>query len=178
MVASVDFVRLRLISKPYKYRAGLWPMVVALTVGFAFSVVWFGAAFWMLMQSGFEYITWGVLIVLSTLAYCLYLAMVSFKIYADSRRKYCLELTETEAVLSVIDTLRKKKSTQMVLLADVKYAEYYPYCDSTCIILHAPYVDMEIPLWPLGVQAQDALDFLDGRGVHIINVQSDDAIPD
>jgi hypothetical protein len=178
LVTTVDFVRLRLVSKPYKNRAGLWPMVVALTVGFGFSFVWFAVAFWMLTQPGAEFVTWGVLIILSTLFYCLYLGIASFKIYADSKRQYCLELTETEAVLSVIDKLRKRKSTQMVLLADVKYAEYYPYADSACIILHAPYADMEIPLWPLGAQSQDALDFMEGRGLHIINVQSDERIPD
>jgi hypothetical protein len=177
LVATVDFGRLKLISKPYKHRAGLWPMMVALTIGFSFSFVWFAVAGWMILQPGAEFITWGILIILSTLAYCVYLGAAAFKIYADSKRQYCLELTETEAILSVVDKLRKKQSTQMVLLADVRYGEYYPYPDSACIILHAPYTDMEIPLWPLGVQAQDALDFLEGRGVHVVNVMSDERIP-
>jgi hypothetical protein len=153
-------------------------MVIALKVGFAFSCVWFGVASWMILQQGAEFVTWGVLIVLSTLAYCAYLGIAAFKIYADSKRQYCLELTDTEAILSVIDKLRRRKSTQMVLLSDVKYAEYYPYPDSASVILHTPYADMEIPLWPLGAQGQDALDFLEGRGLHIINVQSDERIPD
>jgi hypothetical protein len=37
---------------------------------------------------------------------------------------------------------------------------------------------MEVPLWPLGEQVKDVIDFLDGRGLRIVNVQSDDAIPD
>jgi hypothetical protein len=46
------------------------------------------------------------------------------------------------------------------------------------IILHAPYVDMEVPLWPLSGQGADVVDFLNGRGVNVVNVQSDDKIPD
>lgn len=178
MVATVDSVRLKLYSKPYKYRAGLIPMLFALGVGFVFSIAWFGVATWMIIESGTEFIMWGVLIVLSTIAYCFYLGMASHKIWADSRRQYCLELTESEAVLSVIDRLRKSQSTQMVLLEDVRYGEFYPYPDSASLIMHTSYVDMEVPLWPFGAQAQDALDFLEGRGVHIINVQSDERIPE
>ncbi|HEY9792017.1 MAG TPA: hypothetical protein V6D22_16540 [Candidatus Obscuribacterales bacterium] len=178
MLPTVDATRLKLVSKPYKNRSGLWPMIVALTIGFSFSVIWFGVATWMMLQNGAEFLTWGILIVLSTVLYCVYLGIAAYKIYADSKRQYCLELTENEAFLSVVDSLREKKSTQMVLLCDVKYGEYYPYTDSSCLILHAPYADMEIPLWPLGAQAQDALDFLEGRGVHIINVQSDEKIPE
>ncbi len=65
----------------------------------------------------------------------------------------------------------------MVLLDDVKFAEYYPYCDDSSVIFHAPYTDMEVPLWPMGLHAQDILDFLKGRGVHVINVQSDEKFP-
>lgn len=132
----------------------------------------------MLFQNGREFFTWGLMIILSTLAYCAYLGIAGYKIYADSRRQYVLELTGTEAILSVIDQLRKKKSTQMVLLADVKYIEYYPYPDCASIIMHAPYTDMEVPLWPFGTQGQDVIDFLEGRGVHVVNVQSDEKIPD
>lgn len=178
MVATVDSVRLRISSKPYKNRAGLVPMVFALAIGFFFSCLWFGVAAWMMLQNGREFFTWGLMIVLSTLAYCVYLGVAGYKIYADSRRQYVLELTGTEAILSVIDTLRKKKSTQMVLIADVKYVEHYPYPDCSSIILHAPYTDMEVPLWPFGTQAQDVLDFLEGRGVQVVNVQSDEKIPD
>jgi hypothetical protein len=178
MVAAVDSIRLRLVSKPYKHRTGLVPMIFALSIGFAFSCLWFGVAAWMMLQSGREFVTWGVMIVLSTLAYCTYLGIAGYKIYADSRRQYVFELTPTEAIISTIDHLRKKKSTQMVLLADVKYIEYYPYPDCASAIFHAPYTDMEVPLWPFGAQAQDVLDFLTGRGIQIVNVNSDDKIPD
>lgn len=178
MVVTVDSVRLRLVSKPYKNRAGLIPMVFALSIGFFFSCLWFGVAAWMMVQNGHEFFTWGLMIVLSTLAYCLYLGVAGYKIYADSRRQYVLELTPTEAILATVDHLRKKKSTQMVLLADVKYIEHYPYPDCASMIFHTPYADMEVPLWPFGTQGQDALDFLEGRGVHVINVQSDEKIPD
>jgi hypothetical protein len=178
LVATVDSVQVKLYSKPYKYRAGLIPMVFALSIGLLFSIAWFVVAAWMIFQSGPEFIMWGILIVLSTIVYCAYMGLAAYKIWTDSRRQYCLELTETEAVLSVIDRHRKKQSTQMVLLNDVRYGEYYPYPDTASVILHTSYVDMEIPLWPFCQQAQDALDFLEGRGVHIINVQSDDKIPD
>jgi len=131
----------------------------------------------MLVQHGHEFLIWGIMIVLSTLAYCAYLGAAGYKIFADCRRKYILELTATEAVLSVIDQSRKKQSTKMVLLSDVNYVEYYPYQDCASLILHAPYADMEVPLWPFGPQAQDVIDFLEGRGVHVINVQSDEKFP-
>jgi hypothetical protein len=89
-----------------------------------------------------------------------------------------LELTDSEANLIVIDRLRKKRGVQMVLLDDITYAEYYPYRDSASIIFHTPYTDMDVPLWPMANQGRDVVDYLDGRGVKIINVQSDDPIPD
>ncbi len=66
----------------------------------------------------------------------------------------------------------------MVLIDDVKYAEYYPYCDSSSMILHTSYAQMEVPLWPLGSRGTDVLDYLIGRGVRVVNVQSDDPIPE
>lgn len=178
MVVTVESVSLTLHSKPYKSRAGLLPMLIALGIGFFFSCMWFGVAAWMLVQNGREFLIWGTMIVLSTLGYCAYLAVAGYKIYADSRRQYSLELTASDAVLSVTDHLRKKQSTQMVLIADVKYVEHYPYQDCASLILHAPYADMEVPLWPFGAQGQDVIDFLEGRGVHVINIQSDEKIPD
>ena len=67
----------------------------------------------------------------------------------DAYRDYQLELNETEVVLIVVDRLRRKKSTQMVLLDDIKYAEYYPYSDSASVILHSPYIARKCPcgLW-------------------------------
>ncbi len=36
----------------------------------------------------------------------------------------------------------------------------------------------KFPLWPLGEHAQDVIDYLSGRGIRIVNVQSDDRIPE
>jgi hypothetical protein len=102
---------------------------------------------------------------------------IAYRLLVDSKRQYVLELNASEAVLTVLDNLHRQKSTQMVLLDDVKYAEYYPYPDSASVILHAPYTMMEIPLWPLGQQSQDVMDFLAGRGIAIVNAQFDDRIP-
>jgi hypothetical protein len=65
-----------------------------------------------------------------------------------------------------------------VLLADIIYAEYYPYLDSASIIFHTSNSDFEMPLWPMGKHAQDAIDFLTGTGVKVVDVQSDEVIPD
>ena len=103
---------------------------------------------------------------------------MSYTLIHDAFQEYIFELTDTEAVLLVNDKLKHKKSTFMILLNDVRYAEYYPYSDSSCIILHAPYYEMEVPLWPLGAHGQDVLDFLTGRGIRVVNVQSDERIPE
>lgn len=178
MVTALETSCLKLLSKPYKYRAGLMPMAIALAVGFIFSCLWLGISIWMMFQSGTEFLVWGLLIGASTILYLIYLGLAAHKLVGDGKRQYCLELTDTEAVLSVSDHMTKKRSTQMVLLNDIVYGEYYPYPDSCLIILRAPYADMEVPLWPFGPQAQDAVDFLEGRGVKVINVQSDDRIPE
>jgi len=96
---------------------------------------------------------------------------------ARLKREYVLELTESEVVLVIIDRYAKKKTTQMLLLDDVIYAEYYPYPDSSTIIYHTEYALMEVPLWPMGDRGQDVVDFTEGRGVRVINVQSDESIP-
>jgi hypothetical protein len=103
---------------------------------------------------------------------------MTYQVFCDAFKIYTFELTDAEAVLQVFDRLRRKKRVQMVLLDDIKFAEYYPYLDDSSVIFHAPYADMEVPLWPMGLHAQDILDFLKGRGVHVINVQSDEKFPD
>jgi len=164
------------MSKPYKTRAGLIPMVVAISVGFLFSFAWIGIAIWMMTRRTADVLIWGGLITLSTLVYGTYLMLITGKMLREARYKYSLELTESEAVLSVIDPQNRVRSTRMVLLDDVKYGEYYPYPDTASVILHAPYADLELPLWSFGEQRQDAIDFLEGRGVRIVNVLSDDPI--
>lgn len=96
----------------------------------------------------------------------------------DAHRMYVLELTDSEAVLTVLDSASKRCATQMVLLDDITFAEYYPYRDCSSVILHTAYANMEVPLWPLAGHAQDVLDFLDGRGVRVVNVQSDTPFPE
>lgn len=177
MAAGVDLVKLRLDGAPGKTRAGLYPMLVALIIGFGFCIMWLAACGWLIMQQSPGCVIWGALIGFSTLLYCFYMGYMAFGMIRDSRRLYTLEITDTEAVLYVVDTLFKKKSTQMILLDDVKYAELYPYPDSACVLLHTPYTVMEIPLWPLGSRGMDVIDFLQGRGIAIMNVQFDDKLP-
>ncbi len=178
MVVTGYPVHMTLMSRPYRLRSGLYPLVVALGLGGIFSCLWFSVSVWMMLQHSLDIFVWGVLIGVSTLTYASYMTFVARKLLAEAGRQYTLELTESEAILSIVDVRERKKSGQMVLLSDVRYAEYYPFPDSSCVILHAPYADMEIPLWPLGAQGQDAIDFLEGRGVKIINVQSDTRVPD
>ncbi len=178
MVQIVDGSGLRIASGPYKARPGLYPMMVALLIGFAFSALWLTVSVMLILDGSTQNVVWGILTGLSTLLYCFYMGYIAYKLVVDSQRQYLLEITYAEAVLTVRDKLHHKKSTQMVLLDDIKYAEYYPYPDSSSVILHAPYAVMEIPLWPLGTQSQDVMDFLAGRGIAIVNAQFDDRIPE
>ncbi|MBX9686125.1 MAG: hypothetical protein K2X27_05455 [Candidatus Obscuribacterales bacterium] len=178
MLDIADNVGLELLSGSYKSRPGLIPMIVALTIGFGFSVVWLSVSVILIQDGELGHVLWGILTACCTIVYCLYMGYIGYRMIVDSQRRYKLELTNSEAVLTVLDKLHRKKSTQMVLFDDVKYAEYYPYPDSSSVILHAPYAVMEIPLWPLGAQAQDVMDFLAGRGVPIVNAQFDDRLPE
>ncbi len=174
MVSSLDSVHLKLVSGPYWRRVGLWPMALIVGVAWFFVISWLFVAFYV-----FQYnIFWSLTLTGSTLAFAAFLGFLTSKMVSDSFRDFVLEITDTEAVLSVVDRLRKKRSVQMVLLNDVKYAEYYPYQDSASIILHADYTQMEVPLWPMGTTGRDVVDFLSGLGVRIVNVQSDDKYPD
>ena len=178
MIQLQDTTGLTLASGPYKTRPGLYPMLVALGIGFAFSIVWLIVAGCLIADGKAPYVLYGIMVAIATAAYCTYMGYVAYRLLADSKRQYVLELTQSEAVLTVIDKLHRRKSTQMVLLDDVRYAEYYPYPDSSSVILHAPYAVMEIPLWPLGTQSQDVMDFLSGRGISIVNAQFDDELPE
>lgn len=165
--------RIQFHSKPYMGRAGLIPMIMMLSISWCFVLVWLGVSYMMLSQQ----IAWSILLFLSTFAYAGYLAYMSYKLYADSRKEFFFELTDSEAVLEVIDELRKKRSTQMVLLDDISYVEYYPFTDSELLIMHTAYTDMEVPLWPMHGSSKDVIDFLVGRGVPVMNVQFDDKLP-
>lgn len=164
---------MRLRSNPHGCRRGLTPMIIGIAIGWIFAFIW-GAVTCLTLQYN---LIWAGLVGFSTLAFIFVLYLLTLGLVQDAYRDYLLELNQTEAVLVVTDKLKKRKATQMVLLDDVEYAEYYPYSDSACLILHAKYCDMEVPLWPLGTRAQDVLDFLGGRGVRVVNVQFDDKIP-
>lgn len=176
MTTATTGVKLK--SKPYKKRSGLIPMTIALGVGFVFSCLWLVTAGWLILQPANDLRIWGIVIAMCTLAYCGYLSLAAYKLMGDGKRDYMVELTDSEVVLNVVDHLHHKRGMNMVLLNDVKYAEYYPFPDSASVILHTSYASMEVPLWPFGTQAQDVIDFLDGSGVRIVNVVSDDPIPD
>lgn len=177
MTVYSETTGLTLTSGPAKSRPGLIPMVVALVVGFSFAGLWLAVSAALIWEGNFDHVIWGTLTGMCTILYCCYMGFMAWKLLSEGRRDYLLELTLDEAVLTVVDNMSHKKSTQMVLLDDVRYAEYYPYPDSSSVLLHAPYTVMEIPLWPLGNCGVDVIDFLSGRGISVINVQSDDKIP-
>ena len=177
MVQIADNCGLKVASGPYKSRPGLYPMMVALMIGFAFSALWLTVSVMLILDGNTPNVLWGVITGLCTLLYCFYMGYMVYRMVVDSQRQYILEVNSSEVVLTVLDKFHKRKSTQMVLLDDVKYAEYYPYPDSASVILHAPYTVVEIPLWPLGRQSTDVMDFLAGRGIPIVNAQFDDRIP-
>ncbi len=149
------------------------PLTIGLALGWIFIGIWFWVAIVVLNHN----VLWSLLVFGSTIAFAVFLSIMTLSVIHDAFRDYYLELNETEAVLVVRDRLMKRQATQMVLLDDINYAEYYPYLDSACIILHSSYIQMEVPLWPLGSHAQDVVDFLSGRGVKVMNVQFDDKVP-
>lgn len=167
-------VKIRLVSNGYSQRRGLLPLVIALTFCWLFLAVWLGVACFVV----FKILAFGLALFGSVTLFAVYLIFFTRALVRDVFSNFVFELTDMDAVLTVEDRLKHKSSTQMVLLNDIKYAEYYPYTDSACIIFHAPYIQMEVPLWPMGSRGQDVLDFLNGRGVKVVNVQSDDPLPD
>jgi hypothetical protein len=166
---------IKLNAKSYK-RTAFWPMLICIIVGLVLCTAWLGITINIFLKSNAQFL-FGVIIGLSTLAYIFYLSYIGINLIADSKKEFSLEFNDNEATLKIIDRLRRKQSIQMVLLNDVKYAEFYPFTDSASVVLHAAYADMEIPLWPLGSHAQDVIDYLQGQGIKIVNVQSDDQIP-
>lgn len=167
---------IRLESDPRLKRVGSNVMWVAIVIGFIFMGLWLTVAAFAFAYSA----CWSIVIAGASVAFASFLTLMAKTLIRDGTRLYVLELTDTEAVLNVTEGRgkRRRRATQMVLLDDIYYAEYYPYRDSTSVILHTSYAEMEVPLWPMGTRAQDALDFLEGRGVPIVNVQSDDPIPE
>ncbi|MGD9684036.1 MAG: hypothetical protein AB7W16_22940 [Candidatus Obscuribacterales bacterium] len=165
---------LKLQSDPRVRRVGSEALWVAIAIGMVFSVLWILVSVFVAPYN----LYWAVVMASAAIAFVLLLGFTAYGSIRDGKRRYYLELTDSEAVLTVTDSLEKKKFTQMVLLDDIIYAEYYPYRDSRSIIFHTSYARMEVPLWPLPGMGQDVVDFLDGRGVPVVDVQSDDPIPD
>ncbi|MFN8553452.1 MAG: hypothetical protein U0103_18400 [Candidatus Obscuribacterales bacterium] len=174
MVATFPSVGMRVVSGPYFKRRGLVPLLIGLTLGWIFVCIWAAVAVFLLSNNW----AWSFALFASTFGFAGFLCSLTYQVFCDAFKTYTFELTDAEAVLLIFDRLRKKKRVQMVLLDDVKFAEYYPYLDDSSVIFHAPYADMEVPLWPMGLHAQDILDFLKGRGVRVINVESDEKFPD
>lgn len=165
---------IRLESDPRIRRVGSSVMWTAIVVGMCFMVLWLVMA-----VVTFQYnIYWSVIIAGAASAFAHLLCMMALTLIRDGKRRYVIEVTDSDVVLNVYDGYSKKSCTQMVLIDDISYAEYYPYCDSSGMILHTSYAQMEIPLWPLGARATDVIDYLIGRGVRVVNVQSDDPIPE
>lgn len=165
---------IRLESDPRVRRVGSNVMWVAIVIGFMFMALWLCVAVCTLAYN----VYWSIVIAGASIAFSFFLGLMAQTLIRDAHRMYVLELTDSEAVLTVLDSASKRCATQMVLLDDITFAEYYPYRDCSSVILHTAYANMEVPLWPLAGHAQDVLDFLDGRGVRVVNVQSDTPFPE
>lgn len=172
-MSLINPIFIKLASHPYRRRAGLTPLVVAMSIGWVFVGLWVWVG---CLTIAFNPI-WAACVFMATVAFSLFLGFMSFEFWRDAHREYEYEINSTEAILTVFDKLSKRSATKMILMADVEYAEYYPYLDSACIILHSKGFDLEVPLWPLGTRSQDILDFLLGRGILVMNVQMDDTVP-
>lgn len=112
MAVELEKIGLTLASRPGKCRPGLIPMGVALAVGFLFSGLWLTVSACLIIEGNFDHVIWGSLTGLCTLLYCFYMGYMAWKLLSDSRRDYLLELTGSEAVLTVVDHMNRKKSTQ------------------------------------------------------------------
>lgn len=174
MLTAAGPVLLRFTSSPYIKRVGLIPLIIALAAGWVFVLLWTAVSIYAFTYNNY----WSLVLAASTVAFASFLGYMTYGLVRDAYQEYVFEITDTEAVLFVHDKMRHRHSTYMILLDDVRYAEYYPYSDSSSIILHAPYYEMEVPLWPLGRHGQDVVDYLSGRGIRVVNVQSDDRIPE
>lgn len=174
MVTAKPQIAIKLVSKPYAARTALVPLMVGVSVGWLFMLLWLCTSILAMTHN----LYWGISLLASTLGFSLFLGLMTYSLVRDAHRSFVFELTDSDAVLYVFDRLNNRTATQMVLLDDVKYVEYYPYSDSASMILHTPYAQMEVPLWPMGEQVKDVIDFLTGRGLNIVNVQFDDVIPD
>lgn len=167
-------VNYRFASDSHFSRVGLIPMCIAVALGWIFMVIWLVTAILIMPMN----LWWSLILMASVFAFSFYLGLVSYNMFCDCMKVYVLEVNDSEVVLKVTDRIRKKVVTQMVLLDDVSYVEYFPSPDTATMILHASYIDMEVPLWPMGYRGRDVVDFIEGRGVKVVNLQSEDELPD
>lgn len=174
MLSTIPTANMRIVSGPYMKRTGLVPLMIGVSIGWIFVCLWSCVAAYAYSHN----VYWAVVLFASSCAFASFLSWMSYTLVSEAFKTYTFEITDVEAVLEIFDRLRHTKTTSMVLLDDIKFAEYYPYCDSSSLIFHSAYNDMEVPLCPMGLRAQDVLDFLVGRGVRVINVQSDEKFPD
>lgn len=174
VIESFKPMYIKLVSDRDSYYQSMIPM-------------WFGISLgWIMVGAGIfaGYLAFGhnqyvsLAFVLPAFLFAGFLIFHIYNLIRQSNCDYIFEITNQDAVFCKIDRLKKKKTFQLILLDDIKYAEYYPYLDSASIIFHTPYAEIEEPLWPMGKHAQDVVDFLTGMGVKVVDVQSDEAIPD
>ena len=166
--------KIKIDSCPGIKRVGTGAVWAAIGIGLLFVALWMIVAIGVIPYN----IYWSAVLALAASAFGSLLTFMAYSIIRDGKRRFSLEINDSEAVLVVQDMMHNKKSVQMVLLKDIEYAEFYPYRDSATIIFHSSYTKMEVPLWPFGNQIEDVLDYLDGLGVRIIDVQSDEPLPE
>jgi hypothetical protein len=165
---------IKLVSDKDHYYRYLMPM--AWGIGFGWIMV--GAALVASSLAFLHYQYLALTLVLPVFIFALFLAVNTYDLIRQSNCDYVIEISDHDATLSKTDCWQKKKTCKSILLADIKYAEYYPYLDSASIIFHTSNSDFEMPLWPMGRHARDAVDFLAGTSVKVVDVQSDEVIPD
>lgn len=165
--------RIILHSQPFSRRSGLAVMLAGLVVSGFFAVIWF--LFGLLLCSMGVWL--GLILLFSSVAFSTVLFLFSRGLLRNSFSLFELEITVDELVFTVEDKFAGKKGLLMILLSDVKYGEYYPSPDSASIIFHTNYSQQEVPLWPFPNAGADAVDFLRGAGVILVNLQSDEQIP-
>jgi hypothetical protein len=173
MVAVVSSPSICISSGSSMHRTGLIPLVIGLTTGWIFVGLWTALALITISHN----IYWALVLCGSTTAFGGFLLYMTWTTILESFTQYTLEMSGTEAVLTSYNRLRKRSKILMMLLDDITFAEYYPYRDSCSLILHTGDREMEVPLWPMGARSQDIIDYLQGRGVRVINVQSDEMFP-
>jgi len=146
---------------------------MAISAGWVFVCLWSALAFFTVSHN----VYWALILSGSTTAFAAFLMWMTVTTAIESFTNYTVEMTGNEVVATRYNRLQRRTKILMMLFDDIKFAEYYPYRDSSSLILHSADREMEVALWPMGARSADILDYLAGAGVKIINVQSDDSFP-